>query len=118
MLFRSLLLPGGLCSAAFYDDVLAEPKLRQSSIRFVATTLPGHAGTSPPEDVSIESYGRQAAALAAELGCDAVVGHSLGANVASALLLAHRRGSSPIAGIPGIRRSSCPASSSSTSFPR
>jgi pimeloyl-ACP methyl ester carboxylesterase len=82
-----LLLPGGLCSAAFYDDLLAEPKLRRQSIRFVATTLPGHAGTSPPQDVSIESYGRQAAALAAELGCDAVVGHSLGANVALEMVL-------------------------------
>src|SRR5437667_3396212 len=83
-----LLLPGGLCSAAFYDDLLAEPKLREPSIRFVATTLPGHAGTSPPEDVSIESYGREAAALAAELGCDVVVGHSLGANVALEMVLA------------------------------
>src|SRR2546427_9515817 len=51
-----LLLPGGLCSAAFYDDLLAEPLLQEPSIRFVATTPPGHAGTSPPEDVSVESY--------------------------------------------------------------
>ena len=50
--------------------------------------MPGHAGTTPPEDVIIESYGRQAAALAAELGCDAVVGHSLGANVALEMVLA------------------------------
>ena len=38
--------------------------------------------------MSIESYGRQAAALAAELGCDAVVGHSIGANVALEMVLA------------------------------
>ena len=36
----------------------------------------------------MESYGRQAAALAAELGCDAVVGHSLGANAALEMVLA------------------------------
>ena len=54
---------------------------------------------------------------AAERGDMLLTVVGLGANIASALLLAHRRGSSPIAGIPGIRRSSCPAASSSTSFP-
>ena len=77
-----LLLPGALCSAAFYDDVLAEPRLKEASIRFVATTLPGFSGTPAPDDVSMESYARVAGTIAAELGCDAVVGHSLGANVA------------------------------------
>jgi pimeloyl-ACP methyl ester carboxylesterase len=77
-----LLLPGALATAAFYDDLLAEPTLREASIRFVATTLPGFGGTHPPEDVSMENYAALAGRLAADLGCDTVVGHSLGANVA------------------------------------
>jgi pimeloyl-ACP methyl ester carboxylesterase len=77
-----LLLPGALCSAAFYDDLIAEPSLRRASIRFVATTLPGFGGTKPLDDVSIENYVRVAGSLAADLGCEAVVGHSLGANIA------------------------------------
>ena len=77
-----LLLPGALCTAVFYDDLIAEPSLRRASIRFVATTLPGFGGTEPLDDVSIENYARLAGRLAADLGCDAVVGHSLGANVA------------------------------------
>jgi pimeloyl-ACP methyl ester carboxylesterase len=71
-----LLLPGALATAAFYDDLLAEPQLRDTSIRFVATTLPGFGGTPAPDDVSMENYTRLAGRLAAE------VGHSLGANVA------------------------------------
>jgi len=77
-----LLLPGALCTAAFYDDLLAEPSMSETPIRFVATTLPGFGGTSPPEDLSMESYSKLAGKLAADLGCDAVVGHSLGANIA------------------------------------
>ena len=77
-----LLLPGALCTAAFYDDLLAEPSMRDASIRFVATTLPGFGGTAPLDDLSIENYAGLAGRLAADLGCDAVVGHSLGANVA------------------------------------
>ena len=78
---KVLLLPGALATPAFYDDLLAEPAVREASIRFVATTLPGFGGTSAPEDVSMESYASSAAAIATEVGCDAVVGHSLGANV-------------------------------------
>lgn len=77
-----LLLPGGLCSSVFYDDLLAEPALAEASLRFVATTLSGYAGTPPLADASIESYARLAAKLAADRGCDVVVGHSIGANVA------------------------------------
>ena len=36
-----LLLPGALCTAAFYDDLLAEPSMSKTPIRFVATTIPG-----------------------------------------------------------------------------
>jgi pimeloyl-ACP methyl ester carboxylesterase len=77
-----LLLPGALCSAAFFEDLIAEPPLRDASIRLVATTLPGYGRTTPLDDLSIESYARHAGKLAADLGCDLVVGHSLGANVA------------------------------------
>jgi pimeloyl-ACP methyl ester carboxylesterase len=77
-----LLLPGGLCSSVFYDDLLAEPAMAEASLRFVATTLPGYAGTPPLADASVENYARLAAKLAADRGCDVVVGHSVGANVA------------------------------------
>ena len=83
-----LLLPGALATAVFYDDLLAEPQLRDASIRFVATTLPGFGGTPAPDDVSMENYARLAGRLAADLGCDAVVGHSLGANVALEMVAA------------------------------
>ena len=83
-----LLLPGALCTAVFYDDLIAEPSLRQASIRFAATTLPGFGGTEPLDDVSIENYAMLAGRLAADLGCDAVVGHSLGANVAIEMVAA------------------------------
>lgn len=77
-----LLLPGALATAVFYDDILAQPKLSDESIRFVATTLPGFGGTKPLGDLSMESYARLAGKLAVDFGCGVVVGHSLGANVA------------------------------------
>ena len=79
---KVLLLPGALATWAFYEDLLAEPSIRESGIRFVATTLPGFGGTSPPDDLSMESYSKRSSRLAADLACDVVVGHSLGANVA------------------------------------
>lgn len=75
-----LLIPGGLMAARSYAELMAQPTL--SEVRLVAVTLPGHAGTPPPEDFSIETYARLAAGLAADLGCDAVVGFSTGATVA------------------------------------
>jgi pimeloyl-ACP methyl ester carboxylesterase len=83
-----LLLPGALATARFFDHVLDEPKLTAASIRFVATTLQGFGGTPPPDDVSMESYARLAGRLAADRGCDVVVGHSLGANVAIEMVAA------------------------------
>lgn len=77
-----LLLPGALATSAFYDDLLAQPTIRDAPIRFVATTLPGFGGTKPPEDLSMESYAQLASRLVADLSCDVIVGHSLGANVA------------------------------------
>jgi pimeloyl-ACP methyl ester carboxylesterase len=82
----ALLLSGGLCTAAFYDDVLADPRLAEAPIRFAATTVPGFGGTTPLDDPRFESYSAAAAELAADLGCDVVVGHSLGANLAIEML--------------------------------
>jgi pimeloyl-ACP methyl ester carboxylesterase len=77
-----LLLPGGMCTAAFFDDLLKEPKLSGASIRFVATTVPGFGGTRPLGDPTMENVVSAAAKLATDLGCNAVVGHSVGANIA------------------------------------
>ena len=70
---RALLLPGGLCSASSFDDM---------RIGLVATTPAGFAGVPPPNDLSMDGYARAGSALADRLGCDIVVGHSLGANFA------------------------------------
>lgn len=75
----ALLLPGGMCTAGQYEELMAEPKL--ADYHLVAVTLPGHGGTPPP-DLSMENYAGLTAELAADLGCDVVVGHSWGANVA------------------------------------
>lgn len=75
-----LLLPGGACSAAFYNELTAEPAL--DGVRLVAATLPGHAGTPAPIDLSTRNYGALASGLAAEKGCDAVLGFSMGSTVA------------------------------------
>src|SRR4051812_16727953 len=75
-----LLLPGGMCSAASYAEVMAEPALAR--MRLVAATLPGHAGAPPPDDYTVENYGRLAADLATKVGADVVVGFSMGATVA------------------------------------
>jgi pimeloyl-ACP methyl ester carboxylesterase len=75
-----LLLPGGWCTAVFYQELMAEPVL--AGIRLVAVTLPGNGGTRAPQDLSVENYARLTAELAGQLGCTAVVGHSMGASVA------------------------------------
>jgi pimeloyl-ACP methyl ester carboxylesterase len=75
-----LLLPGGLMAARSYDRVLARPEL--AGTRLVAATLPGHAGTPPPDDLSVERYAELATELAADNRCDVVVGFSMGATVA------------------------------------
>ena len=79
---RGLLLPGALATWAFYEDILAEPTIRESGIGFIATTVPGFGGTAAPDDLRMEAYSKLASRLAADLSCDVVVGHSLGANVA------------------------------------
>jgi pimeloyl-ACP methyl ester carboxylesterase len=89
---RVLLLPGGFCTAAMYDDVVAQPALRASDIRLIATTPPGF-GTNPLPpgfDLTVEGYAQLAGGVAADLGCDAVVGHSYGANIAIEMAAAGR----------------------------
>jgi len=76
----ALLLPGGMCSAGSYAEVMAEPAL--AGVRLVAATLPGHAGAPPPDDYSVENYARFTAELAGKLETDVVVGFSMGASVA------------------------------------
>src|SRR3954454_16168130 len=76
----ALLLPGGMCSAGSYAELMAEPALAE--MRMVAATLPGHAGAPPPDEYSIENYARITAELATKVGADVVVGFSMGASVA------------------------------------
>jgi pimeloyl-ACP methyl ester carboxylesterase len=75
-----LLLPGGMCSAGSYAEVMAQPALAHT--RLVAATLPGQAGAPSPDDYTVENYARLAADLAREVGADVVVGFSMGAVVA------------------------------------
>ncbi|WP_427168503.1 alpha/beta fold hydrolase [Streptomyces sp. C1-1] len=75
-----LLLPGGMCSADSFAEVMAQPVLGR--LRLVAATMPGHAGAAPLEDCSMASYARVSAELAAEIRADVVAGFSMGACVA------------------------------------
>ena len=75
-----LLLPGGMCSAGSFAEVMAAPAL--AGMRLVAATLPGHAGAPPPDDYSIENNARLAGELARKVGADVVVGFSMGGSVA------------------------------------
>jgi pimeloyl-ACP methyl ester carboxylesterase len=78
----ALCLPGGLCTHEFFADVLAQPSLAEAGIRLVTTTLPGYGASAPTADHGIEGYAAGATSLAEAFACDAVVGHSVGANVA------------------------------------
>ncbi len=75
-----LLLPGGMCTAMSYEELMGEPAL--AGVHLVAVTLPGQGGAPPLSDCSVENYARLTGELAADLGCDAVVGFSMGATVA------------------------------------
>ena len=79
---RVLLLPGGMCTAAFFDDLVKEPELSRASIRCVAATLPGFGDTRALEDPTMHNAVGLVGKLASDLGCDAVVGHSIGGNLA------------------------------------
>ena len=84
----ALLLPGGLCSAGSYAEVMAVPAL--GGIRLVAATLPGNAGAPPLDDCSIENYARVTTELAKQVRADLVVGYSNGASVAFEMVVSGR----------------------------
>ena len=75
-----LLLPGGMCSARSYAELMAEPALART--RLVAVTLPGHAGAPAPQDFSTEAYAQITGEFAESINADVVVGFSMGATVA------------------------------------
>jgi pimeloyl-ACP methyl ester carboxylesterase len=75
-----LLLPGGMCSAGSFAELMAEPSL--ADLRLVAATLPGQTGAAPLDDCSVESYARVVSELAEQVGADIVLGFSMGAVVA------------------------------------
>ena len=77
-----LLIPGGMCTAAFYDGLAEQPPLKDASIRLVAVTVPGFGNTEPLEQPTFENAVTLLSTLASDLGCDAIVGHSVGANLA------------------------------------
>jgi pimeloyl-ACP methyl ester carboxylesterase len=78
-----LLLPGALCTGAFYDDVLADPSLAGAGLHLVAATPPGFGGNPVPHgfDMGIDSYAALVERQAERLDCAALVGHSHFANV-------------------------------------
>ena len=63
----ALLLPGGMCTAAQYEELMAQPAL--AGVRMIAVTLPGMGGAQAPSDPSIENIARMAAECAVDLGC-------------------------------------------------
>jgi len=74
-----LLLPGGMCHARMWTEVMAQPALAE--YRLVAATMPGHSGAPPPDDFRPEHYGEITAELVREIKADVVVGFSMGAMV-------------------------------------
>ena len=102
-----LLLPGGMCTTGFYDELAAQPLVRASSLRLVAATLPGHGGTAPLTDAGVENVARRASGLARDFDCRVVVGHSMGATVAI-----ERPGSMSSAGLSCCCRPASPGTTS------
>jgi pimeloyl-ACP methyl ester carboxylesterase len=84
----ALLLPGAQCTAEFYADVLADPRLLERGARFVAATPPGFGGREPPADPGVATYATLTAELIEHVDCDVVVGHSYFANIAIELAMA------------------------------
>lgn len=74
-----LLLPGGMCGAGMWAEVMAAAKL--GDCRLVAASLPGNAGAPAPEDFRAAYYGEITAELARKIKADVVVGFSMGAMV-------------------------------------
>jgi len=74
------MIPGGLCTAEFYAEVMAQPAL--AGLELTAVTQPGFGSTKAPADVSMDNYAGLMAGYAGEARSDVLVGHSLGANLA------------------------------------
>jgi len=74
-----LMLPGGMCAAGMWTEVMAQPVL--GDCRLVAATLPGNAGAPAPDDFRAAHYAEIAAELAREVNADVVAGFSMGAMV-------------------------------------
>jgi pimeloyl-ACP methyl ester carboxylesterase len=79
-----LLLPGAMCTAAFYDDVVADPRVAGSGTRWIEATPPGFGGREVPSRFvpTVEAYAELTGDLAAALGAHTIVAHSYFANVA------------------------------------
>ena len=75
----ALLLPGGMCTAVQYEELMAVPAL--AGMRMVAVTVPGMGGT-PPRRTQHREPRTPGGTVAADQGCDVVVGFSMGANIA------------------------------------
>lgn len=74
-----LLLPGGMCAAGMWAEVMAQPAL--ADCRLVAATFPGHAGAPAPDDYRPAHYGEITAKLARDVKADVVAGFSMGAGI-------------------------------------
>jgi pimeloyl-ACP methyl ester carboxylesterase len=83
-----LLLPGGMCSAGSYAELMAQPVLARTHL--VAATLPGQAGAPSPDAYGVEDYARHVTELATRVGADALVGFSMGAVVAVEMVTSGR----------------------------
>lgn len=81
-----LLLPGGMCSAGSYAEVMAQPALAET--RLVAATLPGQAGAPAFDVYSVADHARHVAELASKVGADVVAGFSMGAVVTVEMIAA------------------------------
>jgi pimeloyl-ACP methyl ester carboxylesterase len=97
-----LMFPGALCTHVFYEDLMAQHAL--AGVRLIAATLPGQGGTAHPADLSMDNYAAMASKLAADLGCDVVVGHSMGANVALEMAGSGEFGGPLVLLAPSLRR--------------
>lgn len=81
-----LLLPGGMCAAGMWAEVMAQPAL--ADYRLVAATMPGQAGAPAPDDVRPAYLGQITAELAREVKADVVVGFSMGAGISYEMAVA------------------------------
>ena len=108
-----LFLAGAMVTGGVYEELLSEPLLREASVRLVTATLPGFGRTTSPDDPSVDVYARMATRLAADLGCDVVAGHSMGANVAIEMAAGSRFTGNLVLVSPASRHGTSPGSCAS-----